>query len=294
MYMLRLIRAATRALCQVPRPSLSVTMSSWGICPVLDYDISSMIDFVTQNIPTLLAQPQLTPDYHAFISAILRPARLPKATVLLALQYMTDQESKQSLQFDMKPLLCIPFMVASKFLDDQTFRNQSWAKVSGIGLLELDTMERIWLSHRSFNLYVDLDTNPDYATWQTRWLVHDSIRKQSEQSRHDDLARIACRRTLAPSQRTGCVSRHTGTEGKKTKVALQWDGRIWKYGALHVRSTLQGKRVLPPGLCFHLPSSTFTWNGKLWRRHDKASGDGQWVRHEDMASHMPQCPVYFN
>ncbi|RNJ54027.1 hypothetical protein D7B24_001002 [Verticillium nonalfalfae] len=55
-------------------------MSSWGICPVLDYDISSMIDFVTQNIPTLLAQPQLTPDYHAFISAILRPARLPKAT----------------------------------------------------------------------------------------------------------------------------------------------------------------------------------------------------------------------
>lgn len=271
-------------------------MPSWGICPVLDYDIERMIYFVAQNITAIIAPPQLIPDFEVFVSAILRSARLPKATILLGLQYVADPKTSQTLRHDMRQTLTIPFMVASKVLDDKTFINRSWAKISGIDLLELNTMERTWLSHRSFNLHVDLDTNSDYLVWQQRWLAQAGLSKQLAQTRRNNSSGLVLRKPLDLFHRTdqGGVSHDSDRYGKRPKVSVHWDGHAWRHGALSVRSTLQGIRLLPRGMWFHSPSSTFTWNGRLWCRQDKVGGDRQWIRHEDMAAFMPRRPMYLH
>lgn len=53
-------------------------------------------------------------------------------------------------------------VVASKFLQDQTYSNRTWSKISGLATREIEQLERIFLHTIHYNLMVDT------AQW-TRW-----------------------------------------------------------------------------------------------------------------------------
>ncbi|WFC94370.1 hypothetical protein MBRA1_001000 [Malassezia brasiliensis] len=68
----------------------------------------------------------------------------------------------------MSPLLCgrrmflAAIVVASKFLQDQTYSNRTWSKISGLAPREIEQLERIFLQTIQYDLVVDA------AQW-SRW-----------------------------------------------------------------------------------------------------------------------------
>lgn len=68
----------------------------------------------------------------------------------------------------MSPLLCgrrmflAAIVVASKFLQDQTYSNRTWSKISGLAPREIEQLERIFLHTIQYDLVVDA------AQW-SRW-----------------------------------------------------------------------------------------------------------------------------
>jgi hypothetical protein len=45
-------------------------------------------------------------------------------------------------------------ITAHKFLQDKTYKNTAWSKVSGLGVLEITRAEKIMLQSLDYNLYV--------------------------------------------------------------------------------------------------------------------------------------------
>lgn len=45
-------------------------------------------------------------------------------------------------------------VVASKFLQDRTYSNRTWAKISGLTAREIEQLERVFLRTIQYNLYV--------------------------------------------------------------------------------------------------------------------------------------------
>ena len=66
------------------------------------------------------------------------------------------------------PLLCgrrmflAAIMVASKFLQDRTYSNRAWSKISGLPTRELEQLERVFLHSIQYNLVVDLS---EWSQW---------------------------------------------------------------------------------------------------------------------------------
>lgn len=58
-------------------------------------------------------------------------------------------------------------MVASKFLQDRTYSNRAWSRISGLCPRELENLERVFLRTIQFNLVVDP------AEW--RWWIDDAL-----------------------------------------------------------------------------------------------------------------------
>ncbi|WFD30285.1 PHO85 cyclin-5 [Malassezia sp. CBS 17886] len=46
-------------------------------------------------------------------------------------------------------------VVASKFLQDRTYSNRSWSKISGLPTKEIEQLERVFLHTIKFHLVVD-------------------------------------------------------------------------------------------------------------------------------------------
>lgn len=53
-------------------------------------------------------------------------------------------------------------VVASKFLQDRTYSNRTWSKISGLAPREIEQLERVFLHTIQYNLVVD-------ASHWTRW-----------------------------------------------------------------------------------------------------------------------------
>lgn len=66
-------------------------------------------------------------------------------------------------------MLTIALLLASKFLDDNTFQNKSWAEVTGLPVVELNTLEREWLEEMGWNLHVDPTGKKGFEIWRQTW-----------------------------------------------------------------------------------------------------------------------------
>lgn len=53
-------------------------------------------------------------------------------------------------------------VIASKFVQDKTYRNSAWAKIAGLPVTEINTAERFFLNLLDYRLYID---QPSFDGW---------------------------------------------------------------------------------------------------------------------------------
>ncbi|CAK7267371.1 cyclin-like protein [Sporothrix epigloea] len=150
-----------------------------GVCAVLDYEVELMAEYVAEMTTRLAMGTARAPDsFRKFISQILSSTRLPRTTILLGMNYLAKRINLMNMMSPTKlvlseghiwRLLTVALLLGSKFLDDNTFQNRSWADVSGIPVKELNKLEREWMDAINWCLYVNLDRSEDYTAWINSW-----------------------------------------------------------------------------------------------------------------------------
>ena len=169
-----------------------------GVSAILDYEMDDMAEFVasvasgmyadmcssysffstdtsTSVLPGL-SQTQPSPSFKKFVFQILTSTRLPSSTILLGLDYLSTRMNMHSMNTEknnqLYKVLTIALLLASKFLDDNTFQNRSWAEVTGLPVTELNTLEAEWLKAIGWNLHISYSSFDRWkVTWDT-WLAN--------------------------------------------------------------------------------------------------------------------------
>ncbi len=170
-----------------------------GVCAVLDYEVEVMAEYVAEMTTRLTSDSAIAPvAFRKFISQILSSTRLPSTTILLGMNYFakrinlmhfTHPGHKMS-EGQVWRMLTVALLLGSKFLDDNTFQNRSWAEVSGIPVRELNTLEFEWMAAIEWQLYVNLDRSEDYNAWLKNWQDWSDSKKRHQA--------VAVRERLAP------------------------------------------------------------------------------------------------
>lgn len=195
-----------------------------GVAAVLDYEMDQMTEYVAEmaqsmyallssnicladiDIPrSVLPATTVSPSFRKFVAGLLTSTRLPSTTILLGLTYLARRMSMLNARGPQKihenqlwRMLTVGLLLGSKFLDDNTFQNRSWADVSGIAVVELNTLEQDWLSAMNWDLYVDHDKTEDFMAWLASW---PSWRDEKNRKRNEVLERLAPINTNVQRQR---------------------------------------------------------------------------------------------
>ncbi|KAI0126131.1 hypothetical protein BJ170DRAFT_583837 [Xylariales sp. AK1849] len=175
-----------------------------GVCAVLDYEVDIMSEYVSEMaMRVVLPNATVTGAFRKFVSQVLTSTRLPSTTILLGLNYLAKRVNTLNAQGNFKitegqvwRMLTVSLLLASKFLDDNTFQNRSWSEVSGIAVRELNTMESEWLCHIDWTLYVNLDKSGDYNAWLNNWKDWQANKAREQLAQKQQQA--AARERLAP------------------------------------------------------------------------------------------------
>ncbi|UZJ54638.1 hypothetical protein CBS101457_003958 [Exobasidium rhododendri] len=88
--------------------------------------------------------------------------RLPGSTQTYASLTTTSSDSPNDYILCSRRIFLASVMVSSKFLQDRTFSNRAWSKISGLNVRELCVVERRLLMALEFDLNV---CEKDWATW---------------------------------------------------------------------------------------------------------------------------------
>lgn len=150
-----------------------------GVAAHLDYNMDEMTDFVGTMAQRLVvgqaASERLLPSYRKFVYQVLSSTRLPSSTILLGLVYLRERTTMPQMagtrQEHVYRLLTIALLLASKFLDDNTFQNKSWSEVTNIPVQELNQLEKDWLREIKWNLHVDPEGTKGFSQYKTMWDV---------------------------------------------------------------------------------------------------------------------------
>ncbi|KAK6198084.1 cyclin-like protein [Scheffersomyces amazonensis] len=137
-----------------------------GINSVLEYDLNTMACFLSWCSFGMLKQRRNpTKEFESLIVSVLFATRLPKSTIIIALEYMNQRFSSHSdlsLGGSGKKLteqeifvnLIVSLILANKFNDDNTFTNKSWCGATGLQLQVLNKEEKDWLDECKWSLNV--------------------------------------------------------------------------------------------------------------------------------------------
>ncbi|MCJ1292623.1 hypothetical protein MMC34_004176 [Xylographa carneopallida] len=166
-----------------------------GVAAHLDYDMEQMVDFVSEMAQGMYdifqsqfcladidlsqsVQPSttVTTDFRKYVSQILTSTRLPSSTILLGLHYLATRMTMLSTQGvyssstgHLYHMITTALMLGSKFLDDNTFQNRSWAEVSHIPVSQLNTLEVDWLLDINWTLHIDTSDLQGFPAWLKQW-----------------------------------------------------------------------------------------------------------------------------
>lgn len=184
-----------------------------GVAAHLDYEMDRMSDFVAEmtqgmydlyNTKITLADidfarsispgSSVPPQFRKYVYQILSSTRLPSSTILLGLFYMSSRMRMLSAQRVFQTgsgqiyrMLTGALLLGSKFLDDNTFQNKSWAEVSNIPVAELNKMELEWLFAFEWKIHDRIyDQQDGFPSWRRHWdnwRAKANVRAQQE-SRH--------------------------------------------------------------------------------------------------------------
>lgn len=215
-------RYTTQAPYPDPGPAPQDEKIVGGVSAQLDYEMEQMIDFVVQmssgmyalfqsriclaDIDILRSIRPVTHDrakFRQWVSQVLNATRLPSATILLSLSYLAIRVRRLSddgryfqSERALYQMLTVAMILGSKFLDDNTFQNRSWAEVSNIAVGELNKDEREWLCTFDHKLHHDVDCTAGFSSWQKEW---DTYKADAAMSRSE--------RSLRPLNTTSYMSR---------------------------------------------------------------------------------------
>ncbi|KAK5464758.1 hypothetical protein LTS15_001320 [Exophiala xenobiotica] len=153
-----------------------------GVAQHLDYDMDLMSNFVAE-----MSQKLVTPDsspssqFRKYVSQILSSTRLPSSTIMLGMFYLASRmrqlnERGQSTSSSgtVYRMLTTCLLLGSKFLDDNTFQNRSWAEVSSIPVKELNVMEIQWLTDFNWEIHgMMYDEEEGFFMWVEHWHAYE-------------------------------------------------------------------------------------------------------------------------
>jgi len=172
---------------------------SGGVAAHLDYDMDLMANFVAEMAQGMYAKftsgihladidlmrsvnpgSRPTPQFLKYVLQILSSTRLPSSTIVLGLFYLasrmrivseTGADTRSSGTVYRMLTTCL--LLGSKFLDDNTFQNRSWADVSSIPVLELNQMELEWLKGFDWTLHGPMYHEIDgFYMWREHWKAY--------------------------------------------------------------------------------------------------------------------------
>ncbi|CAO3629954.1 unnamed protein product [Mucor hiemalis] len=145
-------------------------------------------------------------------------------------------------------------VVASKFVQDKTYRNSAWAKIAGLPVAEINTAERYFLSLMDYRLYID---QPTFDRWHR--LLH--IRTQARMHNiPTSLRDLTCLSFAPPSYpppspvMTTCInySNKSTTSTINTTTTQEYNNNNLSNNLTSLESPSYS---LPPALSLSLPSS---------------------------------------
>lgn len=124
-----------------------------------------------------------------FIQEVLRRSRTTYSTLQTALFYLFRsrpaitahlQRSQQDQWEDAyiscgRRMFLASLVVASKFVQDKTYRNSAWAKIAGLPVSEINAAERIFLELVDYKLYI---SQPTFEQWHHLLHMHVEAKTQ--------------------------------------------------------------------------------------------------------------------
>jgi hypothetical protein len=152
-----------------------------GVMAVLDYDVKVMAEFVANVSCNFINLPKPWPSLTLFVERVFNQTRLPSSTVILGITYLSKRLSLEEPPYDGDPnapliptsrlpeYLTMSFILANKFLDDNTFTNSSWSDISGIARDDLNISERDWLQKLGYTLHLNPTEPKGWSTWRIAW-----------------------------------------------------------------------------------------------------------------------------
>ena len=166
-----------------PEPKPKEEKATGGVAAHLDYDMELMASFVAEMAQELvLPRAQPAAQFRKYVAQILSSTRLPSSTIMLGLFYLASRmkilerrgEVVQSSGAVYR-LLTICLLLGSKFLDDNTFQNRSWAEVSSISVHELNTMELDWLKDFDWTIHsIMYQEHEGFFKWIDHWHAYEA------------------------------------------------------------------------------------------------------------------------
>lgn len=167
-----------------------------GVAAHLDYEMDEMVNFVSETAHGLYesyasticladidvsrsivnSKSSVSSGLRKYVSQVLSSTRLPSSTILLGLHYLTNRMTLLSTggvfnygNGRVHRMLIIALLLGSKFLDDNTFQNQSWSEVSSIPVNDLNRDEAEWLAAMDWKMHIDPQDPGGLLLWQRQW-----------------------------------------------------------------------------------------------------------------------------
>src|ERR1700744_5744607 len=134
------------------------------------------------NLCSVTPESAPTSQYRKYVSQILSSTRLPSSTIMLGLFYLASrmkilQRRGEDVQSSgaVYRMLTICLLLGSKFLDDNTFQNRSWAEVSSIPVQDLNAMELQWLAGFNWTIHGPMyDQEEGFFMWVDHWHAYEA------------------------------------------------------------------------------------------------------------------------
>ncbi|TFY78976.1 hypothetical protein EWM64_g5034 [Hericium alpestre] len=122
--------------------------------------------FPHRNSKTAWLQFSVSSVFVQFMQKLLETTQVSQSVIVLSLHYIYRLKEHNCFTVPCPGsefrVAVAGLMLANKFVDDNTYTNKTWSEVSGIGLPEVNKMEREFLAGVDFDLYVD---KPTYDAW---------------------------------------------------------------------------------------------------------------------------------
>lgn len=168
-----------------------------GVAQHLDYEMDLMANFVAEMCQQMVSRRSASPtsQFRKYVSQILSSTRLPSSTIMLGLFYLQErmkfEHGDLSSSGSLMRMVTTCLLLGSKFLDDNTFQNRSWAEVSSIPVKELNAMELAWLKDFNWEIHgLMYDPDQGFFMWIEHWHAYEEKAQMAQAKNSQKLAPI--------------------------------------------------------------------------------------------------------